>query len=505
MHTLFVFIFCIVLINLIIINIGTGGYLPFLYAKAPPSKPEAPKSKPQAPKPKPQAPKPKPQAPKPKPQAPKPKPSGTGSKPTSSGAKPTGSGAKPTGSGAKPTGSGAKPTGSGAKPTGSGAKPTGSGAKPSGSGSGGVQTKGLVFLADTSKSKFGDKTTILAQNNNPQDALVVGSGVYLVYKDGKPQFYKDTPTGTVSVSVSEAAKLIDPKLGSTSDVARRSPLLGVLAIAQYVMGLTRTSEEKKQAEAFIKQVTQLAQGGVKPTITKPDKNGNITVDGVSLKVGSVYTDPKTGQKYQVTASGNVQQCGGRSGRSLGGGCTGTPVMGNTAQLTALAAIAGMQALLGPPQPPQPPPASPQNVNIGNVLYDMTQSFLQNQHTNQAVSFAVGAAQALYNTNPFEGYNPQQLDQIYRNRYMNTLATNIDFLTASPQQQQIANSIFAGISPQVYAAQHNVPNSPELQQQFQSIGQQYGLQYPQTGVYPTINFPELVPSATQTGGGGGERR
>ena len=175
-----------------------------------------------------------------------------------------------------------------------------------------------------------------------------------------------------------------------------------------------------------------------------------------------------------------------------------------AQLTALAAIAGMQAFMGPPQPAQPPPASPQNVNIGNVLYDMTQSFLQAQHTNHAVSFAVGAAQALYNTNPFQGYNPQQLDQIYRNRYMNTLATNIDFLTASPQQQQIANSIFAGISPQVYAAQHNIPNSPELQQQFSSIGQQFGLQYPMTGVAPTINFPDLVPSTSQTGGGGGER-
>lgn len=245
-------------------------------------------------------------------------------------------------------------------------------------------------------------------------------------------------------------------------------------------------------------------GNSKPIVTKPDKNGNITVNGTSLKVGTVYQDPKTGQKYQVTPNG-VQQCSGRSGRSLGGGCTGTPVMGNAAQLTALAAIAGMQAFMGPPQPAQPPPASPQNVNIGNVLYDMTQSFLQAQHTNHAVSFAVGAAQALYNTNPFQGYNPQQLDQIYRNRYMNTLATNIDYLTASQQQQQIANSIFAGISPQVYAAQHNIQNSPELQQQFSSIGQQFGLQYPMTGVAPTINFPELVPSTSQTGGGGGERR
>ena len=125
--------------------------------------------------------------------------------------------------------------------------------------------------------------------------------------------------------------------------------------------------------------------------------------------------------------------------------------------------------------------------------------------NPSIVTLLTRAQALYNTNPFQGYNTNQLDQIYRNRYMNTLATNIDFLTASQQQQAIANSIFAGISPQVYAAQHNIPNSPELQQQFSSIGQQFGLQYPMTGVAPTINFPDLVPSTSQTGGGGGERR
>ena len=284
MHTyISVFIFCIVIFNLIIIGIGTSGHLPFLYAKSP-VKPESVKPKPEPAKPKP---KPEPAKPKPKPEPAKPKPKPEPAKP-------------------KPKPEPAKPTSS----------------------KSGVQTKGLVFMADTSKTKFGDKTTILPQNNKPQDALVVGSGLYLVYKDGKPQFYKDGPSGTVPVSVGEATKLIDPKFGTTSDVSRRSPMLGALAIAQYVMGFTRTSEEKKQAEAFIKQVSQLAQA---PTITKPDKNGNITVNGTSLKVGTVYQDPKTGQKYQVTPSG-VQQCSGRSGRSLGGGCTGTPVMGNAVRL-----------------------------------------------------------------------------------------------------------------------------------------------------------------------------
>jgi hypothetical protein len=243
--------------------------------------------------------------------------------------------------------------------------------------------------------------------------------------------------------------------------------------------------------------------GSKPNVTKPDAKGNFKVNGVDLKVGSVYQDPKTGAKYAVTATG-VQQCGGRAGRSLGG-CTGTPTMGNAAQLAALAGVAGMQALFGgPPQPAQPPPPATQhNINMGNVLYDMTQSFTQDQHTNQAVSFAATASQVLYNTDPFQGYNTAQLDQTFRQRYMSTLATNVDFLTSSREQQQVANSVFAGISPQVYAAQHNVPNSPALQQQFQSTAQQYGLQYPQTGVDPMINFPTVVPSVSQSQSSMGE--
>jgi len=65
----FVFIFCIVLINLIIIGIGTSGHLPFLYAKAPNSAPPLASGGGQKPKPKPtptttgsggQKPKPKP-------------------------------------------------------------------------------------------------------------------------------------------------------------------------------------------------------------------------------------------------------------------------------------------------------------------------------------------------------------------------------------------------------------------------------------------------------------
>ena len=200
MH-IFVFIFCIVLINLIVICIGTSGHLPFLYAAAP-TKPTA--GKPALTKP-------------------------TAGKPALT-----------------------KPTAGKPAPT----KPT------AGKPGNGVQTKGLVVTSGP--EKVGSQTTILA-GNKPQSALVVGKGLYMSSKDGKSQFYQDTGSRTVPISPSQAVSLLQSQAGGTSDSRRNPLLgLTLAAVAAYAMGAATSSAEKKQTDANLAGGQLAPTSGTKP-------------------------------------------------------------------------------------------------------------------------------------------------------------------------------------------------------------------------------------------------
>jgi hypothetical protein len=305
------------------------------------------------------------------------------------------------------------------------------------------------------------------------------------------------------------------------------------------MGLTRTSEEKKQAEAFINQVTQLAQGpqgggGVKPTITKPDKNGNITVDGVSLKVGSVYTDPKTGQKYSVTANG-VQQCSGRSGRGLGGGCSGTPLTGNTAQIVALTAAAAFQALYNSQQQQAAqgqqssyriPPGQGNSIPAAQTAIENGLSW-QN-YINNGGSMPQNVyerQQRMFASNLLNVFNSAQRDPsrafatIASNdqnsglthsasSFSQALARRIDSMTSNPVYrnlppagQQAAQAILMGIDYSTYSNVQN--NRPVTQSEYSWVARQLGLQVSQGRVnisqnldnIPNVTVPTVRPGTT----------
>ena len=269
MHV-FVFIFCIVLINLIVIGIGTSGHL-FLYAAAP--------TKPGGGKPTPTKTNPgggKPTAGKPTPTK------STAGKPTptkSAAGKPTPT--KPAAGKPTPT----KPKAGKPIPT----KPT------AGKPGDGIQSKGLVVTSGP--EKIGSQTTILA-GNKPVSALVVGNGLYMSSKDGKSQFYQDTGSGPVPISPSQAVSLLQSQASSTSD-ARRSPLLvgfslanTVAAVAAYAMGSASSSAEKKQVDAFVKQVATLAGRQLGPTSgTKPLPSQTTVITDAAGK--SYLYDPKT--------------------------------------------------------------------------------------------------------------------------------------------------------------------------------------------------------------------
>ena len=94
-------------------------------------------------------------------------------------------------------------------------------------------------------------------------------------------------------------------------------------------------------------------------------------------------------------------------------------------------------------------------------------------------------------NPFTGHDTSRLDQLFRIRYMKQVAMNMNYYTLPPQQQNMVDNIFLGVSPQVYAQTHNIENTPAFQQRYQTLATTFGLHYPvNTSVEPLVNIVSL---------------
>ena len=165
-------------------------------------------------------------------------------------------------------------------------------------------------------------------------------------------------------------------------------------------------------------------------------------------------------------------------------CTGP--MGNTFNLNQMA----QQQLqhIAPGLVPAPP-----------VDHTLTATFLQTMVQDywagrpNPVTGTINVLDSLGIHNPFAGHDTARLDQQFRTRYMDQVAMNTDYYTLSPQQRNMVDSIFLGVSPQLYAQTNNMANTPTFQQGYQALANTFGLHYPlNTPLDPLANIVPFKP-------------